>query len=193
MNVIETKLKGVLIIEPDVFGDERGYFMETYNLERYEKQGIKARFVQDNLSYSRKGVLRGLHYQHPHSQGKLVHVVKGEVFDVAVDIRIGSPTFGQWVGVVLSDLNKRQLYIPEGFAHGFLVMSDEALFAYKCTDFYHPEAEGGIIWNDPDLGIEWPEKNPVLSPKDAVYVPLRQIDAGRLPVYTPSAEEASRP
>lgn len=193
MNVIETKLKGVLIIEPDVFGDERGYFMETYNLERYEKQGIKARFVQDNLSYSRKGVLRGLHYQHPHSQGKLVYVVKGEVFDVAVDIRIGSPTFGQWVGAILSDRNKRQLYIPEGFAHGFLVMSDEALLAYKCTDFYHPEAEGGIIWNDPDLGIEWPEKNPVLSPKDAVYPPLRQIEAERLPAYTLLAGEASRP
>lgn len=193
MNVIETKLKGVLIIEPDVFGDDRGYFMETYNQGRYEKQGIKATFVQDNLSYSRKGVLRGLHYQHPHAQGKLVYVVKGEVFDVAVDIRKGSPSFGQWTGVVLSERNKRQLYIPEGFAHGFVVLSEEALFAYKCTDFYHPETEGGIIWNDPGIGIGWPEKNPVLSPKDANYPELKDIDPERLPDYEPEAEGGTKP
>ena len=187
MKITETRLPGVLIIEPEVFSDDRGFFMETYHQARYEELGIKVRFVQDNLSYSRRGVLRGLHYQHPHSQGKLVYVVKGEVFDVAVDIRIGSPTFGQWMGVTLSDQNKKQLYIPEGFAHGFVVLSDEALFAYKCTDFYHPEAEGGIVWNDPDLGIEWPEMKPVLSPKDAAYPRLGQIDPGKLPIYTPPA------
>jgi len=187
MKITATRLPGVLIIEPDVFGDDRGSFMETYHQARYEELGIKARFVQDNLSYSRRGVLRGLHYQYPHSQGKLVYVLKGEVFDVAVDVRVGSPHYGQWVGVTLSEKNKRQLFIPEGFAHGFVVVSDEALFAYKCTDFYHPEAEGGIIWNDPDLGIEWPEMNPVLSSKDASYPRLCQIDPERLPVYTPKA------
>lgn len=193
MKVTETRLPGVMIIEPDVFSDERGFFMETYHQARYDELGIKVRFVQDNLSYSRRGVLRGLHYQYPHSQGKLVYVVKGEVFDVAVDIRMGSPTFGQWVGVILSDQNRRQLYIPEGFAHGFVVLSDEALFAYKCTDFYHPEAEGGIVWNDPDLGIDWPEKKPLLSPKDAAYPRLGRIDPRRLPVYTLMEGEASRP
>lgn len=187
MKITATRLPGVLIIEPDVFGDDRGFFMETYHQARYEELGIKARFVQDNLSYSRRGVLRGLHYQYPHSQGKLVYVLKGEVFDVAVDVRVGSPHYGQWVGVTLSEKNKRQLFIPEGFAHGFVVVSDEALFAYKCTDFYHPEAEGGIIWDDPDLGIEWPEMKPVLSSKDAAYPRLCQIDPGRLPVYTPPA------
>ena len=187
MKITATRLPGVLIIEPDVFGDDRGSFMETYHQARYEELGIKARFVQDNLSYSRRGVLRGLHYQYPHSQGKLVYVLKGEVFDVAVDVRVGSPHYGQWVGVTLSEKNKRQFFIPEGFAHGFVVVSDEALFAYKCTDFYHPEAEGGIIWNDPDLGIEWPEMNPVLSSKDASYPRLCQIDPERLPVYTPKA------
>lgn len=131
--------------------------------------------------------MRGLHYEYPHSQGKLVCVLAGEVFDVAVDVRVGSPHYGQWVGVTLSEKNKRQLFIPEGFAHGFVVVSDEALFAYKCTDFYHPEAEGGIIWDDPDLGIEWPEMKPVLSSKDAAYPRFCQIDPGRLPVYTPKA------
>lgn len=193
MNILRTKLEGVFIIEPDVFGDERGYFMETYHLERYAKHDIMARFVQDNLSYSRKGVLRGLHYQYPHSQGKLVYVVRGEVFDVAVDIRKGSPTFGQWVGVTLSDKNKRQLYIPEGFAHGFVVLSEEALFAYKCTDFYHPETEGGIIWNDSGIGIDWPEKNPVLSPKDSAYPELKDIDPEKLPAYEPEAEGGTNP
>lgn len=188
MKVTKTGLPGVIIIETDVFQDDRGFFMETYHQARYDTMGIKARFVQDNLSYSRKGVLRGLHYQSPHGQGKLVYAVKGEVFDVAVDIRKGSPTFGRWVGVTLSGQNKRQLYIPEGFAHGFVVVSDEAVFAYKCTDFYHPETERGIIWNDPDIGIEWPVKDPVLSPKDASYPRLGQIAEESLPAYPGEGE-----
>ena len=141
MNVIETKLPGVLIVEPKVFGDDRGYFFETWQKSRYEAMGIKGKFVQDNVSFSAHGVLRGLHYQHPHDQGKLVSVLQGEVFDVAVDIRVGSPTFGQWVGVHLSGDNYRQLWIPPGFAHGFCVLSDTALVAYKCTDYYAPGAE----------------------------------------------------
>lgn len=184
MKITQTDLPGVIIIEPDVFSDDRGFFMETYHQHRYEELGIKAQFVQDNLSCSRQGVLRGLHYQHPHGQGKLVYVLKGEVFDVAVDIRKGSPYFGKWVGIILSDKNKRQLYIPEGFAHGFVVISQEALFAYKCTDFYHPQTEGGIIWNDPGLGIEWPIKDPVLSVKDASYPRLCEIAEERLPLYS---------
>ncbi len=183
MNVLETKLPGVLIIEPDVFGDARGYFMETWQRDRYAQAGLPIHFVQDNLSFSTRGVLRGLHFQNPNSQGKLVFVLQGEVFDVAVDIRAGSPTFGQWVGVTLSSENKRQLYIPEGFAHGFCVTSDTALFAYKCTDFYNPAAEGGIIWNDPDIGIDWPVKRPVLSEKDSVYRRLKNISRERLPRY----------
>lgn len=188
MKIIATELPGVMIIEPDVFRDDRGFFMESYHRARYEEMGIKAWFVQDNLSYSRRGVLRGLHYQYPHSQGKLVYVLRGEVFDVAVDIRMGSPYFGRWIGVILSDANKRQLYIPEGFAHGFAVLSDEAIFAYKCTDFYYPEDEGGIIWNDPDLGIEWPVVAPVLSPKDASYPRLCEVAREKLPVYQDKTE-----
>jgi dTDP-4-dehydrorhamnose 3,5-epimerase len=152
----ETEIKGVYIIEPKVFGDHRGYFMETYNYEDFKKAGLDAVFVQDNQSKSIKGVLRGLHYQNPNPQGKLVRVISGEVFDVAVDLRKDSPTYGQWKGVVLSADNKKQFYVPEGFAHGFLVLSEEAEFAYKCTDFYHPEFEGSIAWNDPEIGIKWP-------------------------------------
>jgi len=189
LNVIETKLPGVMIIEPRVFSDDRGFFMETWQRERYSKYGIPATFVQDNLSYSQKGVLRGLHYQHPNAQGKLVYVLQGEVFDVAVDIRVGSPTFGQWVGVTLSAGNKRQLYIPEGFAHGFCVLSATALFAYKCTDFYNPRAEGGIAWNDPDIAIDWPVEKPVLSPKDNVYPKLKDISRQRLPRYGVRSKE----
>lgn len=174
MKVLETKLPGVLIIEPDVHGDARGFFMETWQKERYAQYGLPTNFVQDNLSFSHKGVLRGLHYQDPNPQGKLVYVLQGEVFDVAVDIRRGSPTFGQWVGVTLSSENKRQLYIPEGFAHGFCVTSETALFAYKCTDYYNPQAEHGIIWNDPDIGIEWPVKKPILSEKDKECSLLRE-------------------
>lgn len=183
MNVLETKLPGVLIIEPDVFGDARGYFMETWQQARYAQAGLPGNFIQDNLSFSTRGVLRGLHFQNPNAQGKLVFVLHGEVFDVAVDIRAGSPTFGQWVGVTLSSENKRQLYIPEGFAHGFCVISETAIFAYKCTDFYNPAAEGGIIWNDPDIGIDWPIERPVLSQKDSVYPRLKNIPREHLPRY----------
>ncbi|SDF71696.1 dTDP-4-dehydrorhamnose 3,5-epimerase [Sporolituus thermophilus] len=183
MKVTETKLPGVLLIEPDVYEDSRGYFLETWNAARYKQYGLPEKFVQDNLSFSRRGVLRGLHFQNPNPQGKLVYVIQGEVFDVAVDIRPGSPTFGQWVGVTLSSDNKRQLYIPEGFAHGFCVMSEAALFAYKCTDFYNPKAEGGIIWNDPDIGIEWPVQEPVLNEKDKACPHLRDIPPERLVWY----------
>ncbi|PLS86113.1 MAG: dTDP-4-dehydrorhamnose 3,5-epimerase [Actinobacteria bacterium] len=166
MNVLKTDLPGVLVFEPNVFGDERGFFLETWNRARYEEAGLPSDFVQDNLSFSSRGVLRGLHFQNPHPQGKLVYVLQGEVFDVAVDIRVGSPTFGRWVGVSLSSENKRQLWVPEGFAHGFVVTSKKALFSYKCTDFYHREAEAGVVWNDPDIGIDWPIANPTLSDKD---------------------------
>jgi dTDP-4-dehydrorhamnose 3,5-epimerase len=152
----ETKINGVYIIEPKVFGDHRGYFMETYNYEDFKEAGLDMVFVQDNQSKSRKGVLRGLHYQKPNPQGKLVRVISGQVFDVAIDLRKDSPTYGQWEGIVLSAENKKQFYVPEGFAHGFIVLSDEAEFVYKCTDFYHPEFEGSISWNDPDINIEWP-------------------------------------
>ncbi len=183
MNVKETKLPGVLILEPDVFGDERGFFLETWSAARYEDAGIPGPFVQDNISLSRKGILRGLHFQYPQSQGKLVQILSGEVVDVAVDIRIGSPTFGQWVGEVLSGTNHRQMYVPPGFAHGYCVTSETALFSYKCTDFYNPETEGGIIWNDPDLGIDWPVDEPILSPKDEGYRRLKDIPRDELPPF----------
>lgn len=183
MNVIETKLPGVMIIEPKVFGDARGYLMETWNQARYAQAGLTTSFVQDNLSFSARGVLRGLHFQNPNAQGKLVYVLQGEVFDVAVDIRVGSPTFGQWVGVSLSSENNRQLYVPGGFAHGFCVISETVLFAYKCTDFYNPKAEGGIIWNDPGIGIDWPITTPNLSEKDGSYPKLKDIPLTQLPKY----------
>lgn len=183
MNVIETKLPGVLIIEPKVFGDARGYFFETWQQTRYEAIGIKENFVQDNVSYSARGVLRGLHYQKPNTQGKLVSVLQGEVFDVAVDIRAGSPTFGQWVGVNLSGDNNLQLWVPPGFAHGFCVTSETAYFTYKCTDVYTPRAEGGIMWNDPDIGIQWPLDDVILSDKDNVYARLRDVPIEKLPRY----------
>lgn len=166
---IETEIKDVYIIEPQVFGDNRGYFMETYNYNDFKKAGLSMKFVQDNQSCSKRGVLRGLHFQKNHPQGKLVRVIKGKVFDVAVDLRKNSETFGKCTGVILTDENKRQFYIPEGFAHGFLVLSDTAEFVYKCTDFYHPEDDGGIIWNDKDVAVDWPiEKNMeiLLSEKD---------------------------
>lgn len=175
----ETKINGVYIIEPKVFGDNRGYFMETYNKEHFAEAGLTMNFVQDNESSSSKGVLRGLHFQTKHTQGKLVRVTKGEVFDVAVDLRKGSPTYGQWEGVVLSAENKKQFYIPEGFAHGFLVLSDHAIFNYKCTDFYCPEGEGGVLWNDPYIGIEWPLDgidNIILSEKDKVHPTLKDLN-----------------
>lgn len=178
-NFNETKIDGVYIIEPKVFGDNRGYFMESYNKEHFEEAGLNMTFVQDNESKSSKGVLRGLHFQKRYSQGKLVRVTKGEVFDVAVDLRIGSPTYGHWEGVILNDENKKQFYIPEGFAHGFLVLSDEAVFNYKCTNFYSPEYDGGVMWNDPEINIEWPLyriENILLSEKDKVHPNLKDLD-----------------
>ncbi len=166
MNIITTQLEDVVIIEPEVFRDSRGFFMETYNQDRYKEAGIAGIFVQDNLSYSVKGTLRGLHFQVKRPQAKLVQVVTGEIFDVAVDIRQGSSTFGKWAGVYLSEKNKRQLFIPEGFAHGFCVISKTAHFLYKCSDFYFQHDEGGIVWSDPDIGIDWPVKDPIISEKD---------------------------
>lgn len=165
---IQTEVPGIVVIEPTVFGDDRGYFMETYHKAEFEAAGIADAFVQDNQSLSRKGVLRGLHFQKENTQAKLVRVVKGRVFDVGVDVRPGSPFFGKWAGVELTDENKRQLYVPQGFAHGFLVLSDIAEFTYKCTDVYNPAAEGGLRWDDPDVDIRWPLEGlvPQLSQKD---------------------------
>ena len=167
MKISHTKLKGCVIIEPHVFCDERGFFLETFQAVRYEQEaGIDLPFVQDNHSRSARGVLRGLHFQKTKPQGKLVRVVRGEVYDVAVDIRKGSATFGEWEGVILSEDNKKQFWVPPGFAHGFVVLSDTADFEYKCTDYYDPSDEGSILWSDPDLDIPWPIANPVLSTKD---------------------------
>ncbi|MEM7361255.1 MAG: dTDP-4-dehydrorhamnose 3,5-epimerase [Pseudomonadota bacterium] len=177
MKVEKTKLEGVLLVTPQVFGDDRGFFMETYNLEKALEQGLPGNFVQDNHSKSAHGVLRGLHYQSPQWQGKLVRTVQGEIFDVAVDIRDGSPTFGEWVGFFLNDENKQQLYVPEGFAHGFCVTSETAEVVYKCTSLYAPDQEGSLLWNDPDIGIEWPIEQPVLSAKDEVGVRLADLPA----------------
>ena len=164
-------ISGLFSIQPKVFGDERGYFLETYSQRDFAAAGIAARFVQDNQSKSRRGVLRGLHFQKDHPQGKLVRVISGEVFDVAVDLRVGSPTFGKWEGVTLSGERQNQLLIPVGFAHGFLVLSEEAVFAYKCTEFYHPEDEDGIRWDDPTIGIQWPDigMTPILAARDAAF------------------------
>lgn len=183
MKVIQTDLPGVLVIEPKVFGDQRGYFLETFQAERYRDAGIDINFVQDNLSFSAKGVLRGLHFQIKYPQAKLVQVLKGSVYDVAVDIRPESPTFGEWAGTELSEDNHRQFFIPEGFAHGFCVLTDTALFSYKCSDYYKPDDEGGIIWSDPEIGIDWPLRNPVLSQKDSVYPRLSGVNHANLPVY----------
>jgi len=169
MRIIETSIADVKIIEPKVYGDHRGFFLETFQQERYAEAGMNLPFVQDNHSRSAKGVLRGLHYQKTKPQGKLVRVVSGEVFDVAVDIRKGSPTFGVWEGTILSAENKRQFWVPPGLAHGFLVLSDSADFEYKCTDYYDPADEGALRWDDPDVGIKWPDTvQPVLSEKDSV-------------------------
>lgn len=183
MKVNPTKLKGVMIIEPDVYEDARGFFLETWAHKRYAEAGLPQAFVQDNLSKSAKGILRGLHLQHPFGQGKLVQVMQGEVFDVAVDVRVGSPTFGQWVGSTLSGANHRQIYIPPGFAHGFCVLSETALFSYKCTEAYHRETEMGVCWNDPDLAIDWPVTDPQLSAKDAQFPRLRDVSHDRLPPW----------
>ncbi|HCM4285077.1 dTDP-4-dehydrorhamnose 3,5-epimerase [Klebsiella quasipneumoniae] len=176
MKVIDTKIADVKIIEPKVFGDSRGFFLETFEKKRYQEMlNIEYDFVQDNHSRSTKGVLRGLHYQTQNAQGKLVRVVRGEVFDVAVDIRPNSPTYGEWQGVILSEENKNQFWIPPGLAHGFLVLSDIADFEYKCTDYYNPGFEGCLIWNDPDVGIKWPELTPLLSEKDQCGKRLKEL------------------
>ena len=182
MKITPTRLEDVLLIEPDVHGDARGFFMESWHRKKFAEQGLDVEFVQDNHSRSAKGVLRGLHYQLRQPQGKLVRVVTGAVFDVAVDIRKGSPTFGQWVGAQLSEENQRQLYVPPGFAHGFCVLSDRADFLYKCTDYYAPGDEYGVCWNDPAIGISWPGEKFALSEKDANNRLLAEMDE-LLPVY----------
>jgi dTDP-4-dehydrorhamnose 3,5-epimerase len=187
MNIIPTALPGVTIVEPNVFGDSRGYFMETWNRDRYRAAGLPGVFAQDNVSLSRRGVLRGLHFQNPYEQGKLVYVLEGEVFDVAVDVRPGSPTFAQWVGVTISSENKRQLYVPPGYAHGFCVISELAVFAYKCTEVYHPETERTIRWNDPEIAVEWPVKNPTVSDRDSRAPLLCELS----PIYLPPCLEAA--
>ncbi|MEI6413391.1 MAG: dTDP-4-dehydrorhamnose 3,5-epimerase [Pseudomonadota bacterium] len=180
----------VILIQPQVFGDHRGFFMETWQRDRYAASGLPEDFVQDNLSASRRGVLRGLHIQHPQGQGKLVQVIQGEVFDVAVDLRQGSPHFGQWAGVTLQGESKQQLYVPPGFGHGYYVLSEMAMFLYKCTEVYHRESEFSVCWNDPDIGIDWPlDGEPLLSDKDRQGSRLRDIPAVRLPLYAAIRED----
>jgi dTDP-4-dehydrorhamnose 3,5-epimerase len=183
MKVTPMTLPEVLLVEPDRFGDARGYFMETWREGRYRAAGIALPFVQDNLSRSAQGILRGLHLQNPNLQGKLVYVLEGAVFDVAVDVRVGSPTFGRWTGATLSSEDHRQLWVPPGFAHGFCVTSATALFAYKCTAPYSAADEVGVLWNDPALGIPWPVAAPRLSAKDAALPRLADIDPQRLPRF----------
>jgi dTDP-4-dehydrorhamnose 3,5-epimerase len=183
MEAIETDLAGVLLIKPQVFGDSRGQLFESYHAARYADSGIPSGFVQDNVSRSGRDVLRGLHFQHPHVQAKLVQVLDGEIYDVAVDIRVGSPQFGQWVGVRINSDEPRQLFIPEGFAHGFVVLSKTALFSYKCSEFYDPACERSVLWNDPDIGIDWPVSSPILSAKDAGASPLGGFGPKDLPGY----------
>lgn len=181
MDVISLEIPEVKLIKPRVFPDDRGFFMQTYHYEQYREAGIDVRFVQDNWSRSTKGVLRGLHYQLEQAQDKLVSVTRGEVFDVSVDIRRGSPTFGKWVGTVLSEENKHQLFVPKGFAHGFCVLSDEVDFFYKCSDFYTPGDEYGVRWNDPDIGIDWPMRDIILADKDRKAPFLKDVLAENLP------------
>lgn len=185
MNIVETRLPGVLILEPKVFGDERGFFVETFRQTWLQEAGIHATFVQDNQSRSRRGVLRGLHYQLTNPQGKLVRVARGRVFDVAVDVRRGSPHFGAWVGVELDDVRHRQLWIPPGFAHGFCVLSDEAEFLYKCTTYYDPPSDTGIRWDDPEIGVQWPAAGVPfqLSAKDAALPRLAEKPLELLPMF----------
>ena len=179
----ETSLPGVIKLEPTVFGDNRGFFLETYHQDRYRRGGIQCSFVQDNHSHSQKNILRGLHYQLKASQDKLIYVVTGEIFDVAVDIRKGSPTFGKWFGTRLSSGNKHQLFVPKGFAHGFCVLSETADVCYKCSALYDPEDDYGIYWSDPSIGIEWPLSEPILSPKDQKNPLFTDIPDDRLPRY----------
>lgn len=179
---IPTKIPSAILFAPRIFGDSRGYFGETFRRDIYEGE-LGLSFVQDNLSFSKKHTLRGLHLQHPNDQGKLVYVLKGSVLDVAVDVRVGSPTFGEHVAVELNETNRHQLWVPPGFAHGFCVLSEEALFAYKCTDYYSPASELGVLFSDPDLGIAWPTTEPILSDKDKIYPRLAEIDPSKLPTY----------
>ncbi|HEY2157587.1 MAG TPA: dTDP-4-dehydrorhamnose 3,5-epimerase [Isosphaeraceae bacterium] len=185
MIVNETRLPGVVVIEPAVHSDDRGFLTEVWNQRRFDEAGLDVRFVQDNLSSSRRGVLRGLHYQWPAAQGKLVYVLQGEVYDVAVDIRAGSPSYGQWIGVTLSSDTKHQIYIPPGFAHGFAVLSATALVLYKCTGYYTPSDEGSIRWDDPAIAIDWPISDPVLATKDAQAPRLTDVPPERLPTFGP--------
>jgi dTDP-4-dehydrorhamnose 3,5-epimerase len=179
----KTALPDVFLIEPDVFKDDRGFFMETYHQRKYAEGGIGQVFIQDNYSHSRYGILRGLHYQLKNAQGKLILVITGEIFDIVVDIRLGSPKFGQWLGTYLSAENRRQIFVPEGFAHGFIVLSDSVDVIYKCTDFYNPGDEYGIFWADPTIGIDWPIRNPILSDKDSKNPKLREIPEEHLPAF----------
>lgn len=183
MKFVETRLPGCVVIEPAVFGDARGFFYEGYNAAKFKEAGLDLNFVQSNVSRSARGVLRGLHYQWPNPQGKLVSVLEGEVYDVGVDIRRGSPTFGQWAGVILSAENKRHFYVPEGFAHGFVVLSDYATFCYQCTALYDGKADAGVRWNDGDIGVDWPVSAPLLSEKDMKAPFLADVAAERLPEY----------
>ena len=187
MNIIKTPLPGVLVLEPKLHGDSRGFFLETWREDTLKEAGIDERFVQDNHSRSTRGILRGLHYQLIQPQGKLVRVAQGAVFDVALDVRKGSPTFGQWTGATLDEESMRMMYIPPGFAHGFLVLSEIADFIYKCTDYYHPESEQGILWNDPAIGIEWPIEDVQLSERDSNYPRLQDQAEERLPQYPGSS------
>jgi dTDP-4-dehydrorhamnose 3,5-epimerase len=184
MKIIETTLPGVIVIEPKVFGDDRGFFVETYRESLFQQAGITEKFIQDNHSRSSKGVLRGLHYQLDNSQGKLVRVATGCVFDVAVDVRIGSPYFGQWYGTILDEKSKRMMYVPPNFAHGFVVLSEYADFIYKCTNYYNPSSEQGILWNDSDIGIKWPTNDVSLSDKDKNNVMLKKQPDNFLPKYS---------
>ncbi|MFC1759944.1 dTDP-4-dehydrorhamnose 3,5-epimerase [Candidatus Neomarinimicrobiota bacterium] len=179
----DSEIYGIKIITPQIYKDDRGYFFESYNANDFNKLGLLNKFVQDNQAYSKKGTIRGLHFQLKYPQGKLVRVIKGEVFDVAVDIRRGSPTFGKYVGVNLSDKNNKIVYIPEGFAHGYVVLSETAIFQYKCTEIYHPEDEYGLLWNDKGLNIQWPVKNPILSEKDKSLPTLQLIKENKLPKF----------
>ena len=185
MKVVETSLPGCMVIEPAVFGDERGFFFETWNAERFGEHGLPTKFVQSNVSSSSRGVLRGLHYQWPNPQGKLVSVLEGEVYDVAVDIRRGSPHFGRWMAVVLSAENKKQLWIPEGFAHGFAVLSERAVFSYLCTSVYDKAADAAIRWDDASIAVDWPISHPLLSRKDLIAPFMEEVAPARLPVYQP--------
>ena len=183
LKITPMSIPEVLLIEPQVFGDHRGFFLETFHQQKYPAAGLDRTFVQDNHSHSARGILRGLHYQLKNPQGKLVYAVRGEIFDVAVDIRRGSPTYAQWVGAVLSDQNHRQLFVPEGFAHGFCVLSETADVLYKCTALYEPDDDRGILWSDPAVTIDWPISTPTLSEKDAHAPTLSQADPGELPCY----------